>query len=146
MSRSLKTARRKGVVLICVLACIVVVTSLVATSLMAASRARREARSYQRMSQVKWMLDLGIRRANQTLLSEESYAGEKILWEDPAWPEHELRIEIKLAERTDVESEEIVQVQASITRILSTDDSEPDGLNEEIRRSHAFRLPQNASD
>ncbi|MEM7558517.1 MAG: hypothetical protein AAF394_05295 [Planctomycetota bacterium] len=146
MNRSLKTARRNGVVLICVLACIVVVTSLIATSLMAASRARREARSYQQMSQVKWMLDLGVRRAKQGILSEESYSGETILWEDPAWPEHQLRIEIKLAEQTDSESEEIVQVQASMARILSTTDSEPKGLNEEIRRSHEFRLPQSATD
>lgn len=144
MNPNLKTARRKGVVLICVLACIVVVTSLVATSLMAASRARREARSYQQMSQVKWMLDLGVRRAKQTILSKESYSGETILWEDPAWPEHELRIEIKLAGQTDSESEEIVQVQASMARIISEDANGRNNSNEDIRRSHEFRIPQSA--
>lgn len=146
MNRSLKLARRKGVVLICVLACIVVVTSLIATSLMAASRARREARSFQRMSQVKWMLDLGVRQAKQSILSEESYSGETILWEDPAWPHYELRIEIKLAKKTASESEETIQVQASMTRIVSTDESERRDLNEEIRRSHEFRVPQSTSD
>ena len=54
---------RKGTVLICVLACLLVATALITTAIKGSLRYRREAKAHHRALQANLMLDAGVRVA-----------------------------------------------------------------------------------
>ena len=69
---------RSGTVLICVLACMLVAISLCVASLQASLRMRKEARTYRQIVQAEWLLDAGVRLAQQKLMSVRDYSGEQL--------------------------------------------------------------------
>ncbi|MEM8733799.1 MAG: hypothetical protein AAGG44_06245 [Planctomycetota bacterium] len=69
---------RCGAILICVLVCMLVAGSLIATTTLAILRARREAKTYQMQVQAMQLLDAGVQRAVFGFAqSGTEYQGEK---------------------------------------------------------------------
>ena len=72
---------RSGAILICVLACMVIATSLSALSLQACLRFRQEARLPFLRQQSEWLLQAGVERARKKLRKDPKYIGER--WDIP---------------------------------------------------------------
>lgn len=79
----MKIGRRQrcGAVLICVLACMLIATSIAATSLYSSLRMRREAKSSFREQQTEWLLKAGVERARANIEKDPNYLGEQ--WDVP---------------------------------------------------------------
>ncbi|MGN6545784.1 MAG: hypothetical protein ACTHK7_12095 [Aureliella sp.] len=73
------TMRRspRGTVLICVLACLIVVTALIGSTTQAALRARNAARIEKQVRQGELLLEAGVLRAAQQLKKSADYEGEQ---------------------------------------------------------------------
>lgn len=74
--------RRQGTVLICMLACVLISTTLASVTIHSALISRKEARLRHRLQQTEWLLDAGIQRAKAKLGVSSNYAGER--WDVPA--------------------------------------------------------------
>ncbi|QDV24555.1 hypothetical protein [Aureliella helgolandensis] len=68
--------RRRGAVLIAVLACLMICASLTATALHQSLRSRRETKNSLRVRQTELLLQAGMRRATQQLQISSEYSGE----------------------------------------------------------------------
>ena len=68
--------RRRGALMICVLACLVVVASLIGLIAKDALAARRETRIRMQMHQTQRLLDAGILRAAKQAQQDPDYKGE----------------------------------------------------------------------
>ena len=74
MSRNQK--RRSAVVLVCVLACLAVVSAILLMTCKSAIAARRETKLRVQLQQTELLLDAGILRAAEQLRNSDDYAGE----------------------------------------------------------------------
>ncbi len=74
--RKQRKSPRKGAVLICVLTCMLVAMSLVATAIQMSIRSRRECKMAQQMRQTELLADAGQSRAIASLLDASEYVGE----------------------------------------------------------------------
>jgi len=74
--RRRRFAERHAVVLVCVLACLAVASTITLASLSAAMRHRRQLRSHWQLEQTVWLLDAGYRRAIEKRQQDPSYSGE----------------------------------------------------------------------
>ncbi len=72
---------RRGVVLVCVIACLAVSTVLIALSIQSALRSRREARLHLQLRQTELLCEAGVLRATQKLRDDAAYTGEQ--WSPP---------------------------------------------------------------
>ncbi len=72
--------RRRGIVLICVLACCLTALSLGTLAVRMSLRSVRECRQTLRYRQAQWLLVAGVQRASQKL-NDSTYTGE--VWELP---------------------------------------------------------------
>lgn len=79
--RTLPTARSRGAILICVLACCLTALSLGVTAVHQALRAARASKQTHQLRQSEWLLHAGLVRAQQQM-HDPSYTGET--WEIPA--------------------------------------------------------------
>jgi hypothetical protein len=70
-------SRRRGTIVICVLACLIVATALVASSTQAALRSRKSVRLQQQLRQTELLCQAGVLRAAQQLKKSDSYTGEQ---------------------------------------------------------------------
>lgn len=92
---------RRGAILICVLACALVASTLAATTLQAAMRWRRESRLPFVRQQTEWLLEAGVARAANALASNNEYDGES--W---VLPDHVLGMPaVVTIQRSDKEGE-----------------------------------------
>lgn len=71
-----KNASRRGAVLICVLACILVSTTLAATTIHATLRSRREHKTLLQLRQTEYLLEAGVKRAISSFRKSREYTGE----------------------------------------------------------------------
>ena len=71
-----RESRRQGTVLICVMACMLIASALVASSLQVSLLARRETRRELQMIQTEWLLDAAVQRARDQLRESPDYVGE----------------------------------------------------------------------
>lgn len=83
MKHSLRRSR-SGTVLICVLACLIVVTALIGSTTQAALRARNAARVQKQLRQTELLLEAGVLRAAQQLKRSADYDGEE--WHPQLFP------------------------------------------------------------
>jgi type II secretory pathway component PulK len=67
---------RNGTVLVCVLACLAVVTASIAVSVQHALQNRSTVRIHRQWLQTQFLCEAGVLRAKQKLLLKPSYAGE----------------------------------------------------------------------
>ena len=70
------TRRRPATVLLCVLACLAIVTALVTSTTQMALQVRRSMRSQHQLRQVELLLEAGVDRAAQRLAIDPEYTGE----------------------------------------------------------------------
>jgi hypothetical protein len=75
------SARRRGAVLICVLACCLTALSLSLTAVRQALRSTRESKQLLKLRQTEWLLNAGVLRVRQKL-QDVAYTGET--WEIPS--------------------------------------------------------------
>lgn len=71
-------ATRRGTVLIAVLVCMGIATSIFLGSVQTTLRLRREARQELQLEQTKWLTDLGVRRGLARLQDQPDYEGETL--------------------------------------------------------------------
>lgn len=72
-----KTNSREGVVLVCVIACLVVSLALVGLAVQSALRDRRETRLQLQLRQTELLCEAGVMRATKQLNTVENYLGEQ---------------------------------------------------------------------
>ncbi len=80
--RSQPPAARRGTLVVCVLVCLLVASSMVVATTQSALRARRECRTQQQLRQTELLLDAGIRRSIAQLNARDDYEGEE--WTPPS--------------------------------------------------------------
>lgn len=122
---------RSGTILICVLACMVLTSSLTAATIRAVLRDRREVRADQQLRQTELLCEAGVMRAARGLQANSDYEGER--WtpniSDSLWPDAVVTISIKGSEEAGLSS---VQVVASLG-------SEAHFVNP-MQRTHVFTI------
>jgi type II secretory pathway component PulK len=121
--------RRSGIVLICVLACLVVVTGIAVAMVKSALMARKAVRQERQKAQVELLLEAGIQRAVARFASDTDYAGES--WDLPA----EIFSNADAA-RIDIEVLKTEQQSPTITVVAQF----PAGTPLSVRRSHTFTV------
>ncbi|MEM7558128.1 MAG: hypothetical protein AAF394_03320 [Planctomycetota bacterium] len=137
MSLKLSKQARSGAILICVLACLIVVTSLIAHSLQRATRTRREAKTYQRVVQAEWLVDLGVQTARAKLMSDTAYRGETLALERYQIHGRTAQVEIKIDAPAEIAGRLKVQVVATIGPPNEAGEPAEDS-GDLIRRSYQF--------
>jgi Tfp pilus assembly protein PilV len=80
--RRFTRSRRRGLVIIAALVCLLIVTSIVTAMLQNALRARRQLRAERDRRQVELLIEAGAGRAARRLASEPSFRGDT--WDIPA--------------------------------------------------------------
>lgn len=71
-----KKQKRSGVVLICVLACLAIVSAILTMTCKSAIAARRETKLRAQLQQTELLLDAGVLRAAEQLRKSKGYSGE----------------------------------------------------------------------
>ena len=79
---SQRPVARRGTLVVCVLVCLLVASSMVVATTQSALRTRRECRTQQQLRQTELLLDAGIRRAIAQLNANEDYEDEE--WTPPS--------------------------------------------------------------
>jgi type II secretory pathway component PulK len=121
---------RQGSVLVCVIACMIVVTAIAATSIQATLRTRRETKVELQVMQAELLCQAGISRARTQLESNSDYDGERWAPSMDAGERQRATIDITVSHTS--ESGREVLVNAS----LNSNDS----LLPTIRRSYRFEI------
>ncbi|MGI9472992.1 MAG: hypothetical protein ACR2NZ_15740 [Rubripirellula sp.] len=134
MSHVSKRSSRDGTLVICVLVCLLVASSMVIATTRSALQARRECRVQQQLRQTELLLDAGVRRAAGQLNNDADYQGEQ--W--TLLPIADLTPVIQITVNGDSESRSEIEVVASLGILDENGD-----LREasRTRRSHRFRVP-----
>ena len=131
---------RRGVVLVCVLACTLIAISLAASALQLAMHNARASKQELRLRQTQWLLQAGVQRARRAL-PRDDYLGEEWLVPADQLPESEGRVVIEVASSEGVADS--LNRQVTVTAEYGSLGSQP------LRRSHTFsierRLPASAS-
>jgi Tfp pilus assembly protein PilX len=139
----------RGVVLICVLVCLLVATTLIVLSAASALRARREALAYHQRVQLEQLLGSAVKRAQLAIAEQDaSYAGERWFFGEqnmatPGFESAELNITILSQD----ESRLRVRVSAAFfANSAETTDQSQASLNPPIqRRTIELSLPAHGS-
>ncbi|MDX1930060.1 MAG: hypothetical protein SFV81_26270 [Pirellulaceae bacterium] len=129
---------RKGVILICVIACLAVSSVLVALAVQSSLRGRREARLQLQLRQTELLCEAGVMRAAKQLENSASYAGEQ--WRPVLNFEnyHDAVVEIIVSENEQV-TESSKQLSKNVTVIAKLDSYlDQDGP---MQRTHRFVIP-----
>lgn len=127
-------ASRRGTVVVCVLACMLVAASLAAATTHAALRWRRSIRIDHQMRQTELLLDAGILRAAKQLRANPDYQGETWRLSVDSIGFESTAVEIRVNPDDDPQGRR-VDVVASIG---ATGDSPKRTNQSQTRRSHTY--------
>ena len=137
MKRTERSAR-KGVILICVIACLAVSTVLVALVVQSSLRGRREARLQLQLRQTELLCEAGVMRAAKQLENSESYLGEQWRPELNLENYHDAVVDIVVSENEQV-TEASKQPSKNVIVIAKLDSYlDQDGP---MQRTHRFVIP-----
>ncbi len=125
-----KSNPRSGAVLICVLACLGIVTMLVMTTMQSSLRGRREVRMQRQLIQTQFLCEAGVKRAVQQLKKFPEYKGEKWLPKLGTTSFEHAAIEIRIKPVTENANSLRAEVVASIADSANS--------NSRMQRSHTF--------
>ena len=128
----LKSKSRSGTILICVLACLGVVTALVMSTLQSSLRGRREVRMQCQLIQTEYLCEAGVQRAVKRLKESPNYLGEKWLPRLGTTSFKNATVEIRIQPDQDAANRIRVEV---IATLASTAQS-----NDRMQRSHTFTV------
>jgi type II secretory pathway pseudopilin PulG len=127
---------RKGVILICVIACLAVSSVLVALAVQSSLRGRREARLQLQLRQTELLCEAGVMRAAKQLENSESYLGEQWRPELNLENYHDAVVDIVVNEQV---TEASKQPSKNVTVIAKLDSYlDQDGP---MQRTHRFVIP-----
>ncbi len=137
MKRNRSEARR-GLILICVIACLVVASALVALTVQSSLRGRREARLQLQLRQTELLCEAGVSRATKQFEISESYTGEQWRPELGLDNYHAAVVEIEV---TELASDTLQSNQSSkrVTVIAKLDSYW--GQAGPMQRTHHFIVP-----
>ncbi|WP_442505186.1 hypothetical protein SH528x_003963 [Novipirellula sp. SH528] len=137
--------QRHGVVLICMLVCLIVASSLVVATVANAMRGQRETRRRHQAMQTQWLLIAGIDRAVNQIQADPNYQGEN--WipkaELPDFAEVKVQITLKPIEPEDIESEDNPSdaVAVDVVAMLSQSDASPAmKIATRTQKSYSFKV------
>ncbi|HUP80756.1 MAG TPA: hypothetical protein VM260_19555 [Pirellula sp.] len=125
-----KSNPRSGTVLICVLACLGIVTVLVITTMQNSLRGRREVRMQRQLLQTEFLCEAGVKRAVQRLKRSPEYKGEKWLPKLGTTSFENSTIEIRIEPAKENANSLRAEVVASIADSANS--------NNRMQRSHTF--------
>ena len=131
-----KSEPREGLVLVCVIACLVVATSLVGLAVQASLRGRREARLQLQLRQTELLCEAGVMRAvNRIQNSASGYVGERWTPELNLENYHDAVVEIQIANK-DQDTHQSNASAKNVTVIARLDSFlDQDGP---MQRTHSF--------
>lgn len=128
---SVRRVEHHGTVLICVLACLAIVTATIAMTAQSALRIRNEARTQRQLLQTQFLCEAGMLRAKQQLQELPSYSGEE--WNPHLSPKSFEKVFITIqVEPTDLDSTRMVKVVAKL--------AENESSVRFIQQSHQFKM------
>ena len=133
MNRSCKPSSRSGTLVICVLVCLLVASSMVVSTTRSALQARRECRVQQQLRQTELLLEAGVRRAAAQLNDNREYEGEE--WE--ASPISGLAPVVRIKVTSNADSSNEIEVIATLG---VRDDGGRYRESTKTQRSHRFRV------
>ncbi len=129
---------RRGLILICVIACLVVSSALIALTIQSSLRGRRESRIQLQLRQTELLCEAGVSRAAKQLEKSPAYLGEQ--WRPDLGLDnyHDAVVEIKVID-VDLDSRELNHSSKSVTVIAKLDSYlDQDGP---MQRTHRFTVP-----
>ena len=129
--RASRNALRAGTILICVLACMVLTSSLTAATIRAVLRDRRELRVHQQLRQTELLCEAGIMRAVHGLQEMPDYEGER--WtpdlSHSLWPDAVVTIRVESSENADSRTVQVIASLGSEAHFVKS-----------MQRTHAFTI------
>lgn len=128
----LKSRSRSGTVLICVLACLGIVITLVMTTIQSSLRSRHEVRMQRQLIQTEFLCEAGVERAVQQLKRSPEYRGEKWFPKLGSTSFGHAAIEIRIEP-----SQEVVNTLRAEVFATLADSAES---NNRMQRSHTFLI------
>jgi len=131
---------RRGVVLICTLVCLIVVSTLVMTSVASAVRAQRETVRRHQTMQTEWLLDAGINRAITRIAADDSYEGENWIpaFENSRYAKANVEISVAPAAGGD-DASNLVSVDVIATLARSVDSAAME-IATRTQKSYTFQV------
>lgn len=136
MSRQ-KSEARRGLVLICVIGCLVVCSVLIALTVQSSLRGRRESRLQLQLRQTELLCEAGVMRAAKQMETSEDYTGEQWHPELNLENYHDAVVDIRVATVDQVEPSN--QSTKKVTVIAKLDSYlDQDGP---MQRTHSFNVP-----
>lgn len=120
-SRFKGQARQRGIVLIAVLVCIGVATTILFGAVEKSLRCRRQMRNETQLEQVRWLVDAGIRKAISNLEQRPDYEGERLVVTPQIYQHLVAKVEIKIEPANSSTSD---QVRVVVTAALHRPDEE----------------------
>ncbi len=114
--------RRRGAVLICMLACCLTALSLSAISMQLALRSARESKHVLKLRQAEWLLNAGVLRAKNNL-QDAQYTGET--WDMPATV---TRSDAAVVRITVEPNAQAIESESSIVTITAVSGTSPNTL------------------
>ena len=130
-----KKSSRDGVILVCVIACLVVASVLVALAVQSSLRGRRESRLQLQLRQTELLCEAGVMRAAKQFQKSENFAGEQ--WRPDLGLEnyHDAVVEIVVKDSAQ-EATQSKQPSKNVTVIAKLDSYlDQDGP---MQRTHSF--------
>ncbi|MFT7632431.1 MAG: type II secretory pathway pseudopilin PulG [Mariniblastus sp.] len=115
MIRIRKSSQRSGAILIVMLVCLGVATTILFTVIQSSIRARRQLQSELQMEQTKWLVDAGIRRAGAQLSNNDEYSGESIKLDNALSHYSDANVEISISSDDLAEHEYRLEITANLT-------------------------------
>ena len=121
---------RSGAVLICVLACLGIVITLVMTTMQSSLRGRREVRMQRQLIQTELLCEAGVQRAVRQYVKSQEYKGETWLPKLGTQSFENAIVEIRLEPSKEDAQSKRVEVIASLATTADSQDR--------MQRSHVF--------
>jgi hypothetical protein len=138
-----RSGARHGALVICVLVCLLVASTIVTATTHLALRSRRDVRIEQQMRQTELLLDAGILRAARQLKTPGDYESETWRPTDAVSRFDNARVDIRVTVDEQVKGSLRVEVIASLGVAVDDVQQKTASLT---RRSHSFRVkPSNSS-
>ncbi|MGN6133939.1 MAG: hypothetical protein ACTHOU_05525 [Aureliella sp.] len=128
---------RHGTIIVCVLACLVIVTGLIAATVRNVLHSRRQVRLEHQLMQTELLCEAGVRRAAAQLKTSSDYRGETWSPKLDSVPWNEAAVEIRIERQADAAARRV--------EVVARVGSEPLGIPQ-MQRSHTFTVNEKGSD
>jgi len=134
-----RSIERRATLLVAVLVCLLVSTSLAVLGIQRSLRHRRETQTLLLSRQAEWLLEAGMMRAIQQLRDSDNYQGETWKPQGPLTQRFEVSVTIRVQADPNNQSQSIITTIAKLRPIeLSDDSAAKESRLGSVRRSYQF--------